>query len=84
MESPGVLLYRTATLKIQRIDNIIWSTEGKELLYVTPDGFIGGTVLLASYLMRQDMMDERADIIHHSVQPICNHVWNLQATSGSL
>ncbi|OHE90298.1 hypothetical protein CORC01_14408 [Colletotrichum orchidophilum] len=84
MDSPGVLLYRTAQLSIQRIDNVTLSTEGKELLYVTPDGFIGGTGLLSAYLMQQDMMDERAEITHYSAQPICNHARNFQTKAGSL
>ncbi|KAK0367842.1 hypothetical protein CLIM01_14802 [Colletotrichum limetticola] len=83
MDSPSVLLYRTAKLMIHRTDNIILSTEGKELLYVTPDGFIGGTGLIASYLMQQDMMDERLEIIHHSAKPICNHAWHFQTRVGS-
>ncbi|KAK0369003.1 hypothetical protein CLIM01_13646 [Colletotrichum limetticola] len=83
MDSPSVLLYRTALLKIQRPDSSILSTEGKELLYITPDGFVGGTGPMASYLMQEDMMDERAEITHYSAQPICNHVWEFQTKAGS-
>ncbi|KAK1722918.1 uncharacterized protein BDZ83DRAFT_653480 [Colletotrichum acutatum] len=83
MDSPGVPLYRTLLLKIQRPDSSILSTEEKELLYVTPDGFIGGTGPMSSYLMQRDMMDERAEIIHYSAQPVCQHVWNFQTKSGS-
>ncbi|KAK2728630.1 hypothetical protein CKAH01_10760 [Colletotrichum kahawae] len=83
MVFPGVPLYRTAMLKIQHPDNSILSTEGKELLYITLDGFIGGTGPMASYLMQQDMMNERAEIVRHSTQPICNHTWNFQTKSGS-
>ncbi|KAK1488064.1 hypothetical protein CTAM01_11610 [Colletotrichum tamarilloi] len=83
MDSSGLLHYRTAKLRIQRIDNITLSTEGKELLYVTPHGFIGGTGLVSAYLMQQDIMDERLEIIHHSTKPICNHAWHFQTRVGS-
>ncbi|KAI3528396.1 hypothetical protein CABS02_15126 [Colletotrichum abscissum] len=84
MDSPGLLHYRTAKLRIQRIDNVTLSTEGKELLYVTPDGFIGGTGLISAYLMQQDMADERAQITQYSAKPICNHAWNFQTRAGNL
>ncbi|KAK2777399.1 hypothetical protein CKAH01_12084 [Colletotrichum kahawae] len=83
MDSPGLLQYRTAKLRIQRTDNVTLSTEGRELLYVTSHGFIGGTGLISAYLMQQDMTDERAQIAHYSAKPICNHAWNFQTRAGS-
>ncbi|WQF84229.1 hypothetical protein CDEST_09243 [Colletotrichum destructivum] len=86
MDLPSILLYRAARVAIRLPDESLVTTESEErqFLYITQDGVIGGTGLVATYLMQPEMSSARARIIRWSMHPICNYVWSIKTDSGKL
>ncbi|KAK0367751.1 hypothetical protein CLIM01_14890 [Colletotrichum limetticola] len=73
----AILLYRTVRVAVRQPDGALMTTEGREqqLLYIQQDGTIGGTGNVAIYLMRDEMISVRTEIIRFSAHPVCNYVW---------
>lgn len=72
-----IWLYRTIRVAVRQPDGALMTTEGREqqLLYIQQDGTIGGTGNVAMYLMQDEMINIREEIIRFSTHPACNHVW---------
>ncbi|UQC79231.1 uncharacterized protein CLUP02_04710 [Colletotrichum lupini] len=71
MCSSPIWLYRTIRVAVRQLDGALMMTEGREqqLLYIQQDGTIGGTGNVAMYLMQDEMINIREEIIRFSTHP---------------
>ncbi|KAK2769705.1 hypothetical protein CKAH01_15072 [Colletotrichum kahawae] len=86
MDFPAILLYRTARVAVRHADGTLITTEGvnQQILYVTQNGTIGGTGQVAGYLMQQNMLSVRAEVVRYSMHPVCNHLWEISSKHWKL
>ncbi|OBR06483.1 hypothetical protein CH63R_10603 [Colletotrichum higginsianum IMI 349063] len=86
MDSPALLLYRTARVAVRQPHEALVTTEGEEpeVLYITQDGIIGGTGQVSVYLMQPKMTSVRAEIIRRSAHPVCNYIWKVKTDCWKL